>query len=42
MPNYMSQKTFDNDLVVLRESKVTLRLNKPANHLSKCVFVFGR
>ena len=27
----MSQKIFDNDLVAIRKSKVTLTLNKPAN-----------
>ena len=26
----MSQKTFDNDLVKIRKSKVTVKLNKPA------------
>ena len=26
----MSQKIFDNDLIAIRKSKVTLRLNKPA------------
>ena len=29
-PSYMSQKLFDIDLVVIRKSKVTLMLNKPA------------
>ena len=29
-PNYMSQKVFDNISVVIRRSKVTLTLNKPA------------
>ena len=27
----MSQKIFDNDLVAIHKSKVTLTLNKPAN-----------
>ena len=27
---HVSQKIFDNDLVVIRKSKVTLTLNKPA------------
>ena len=27
----MSQKIFDNDLVAIRKSKVTLTFNKPAN-----------
>ena len=29
-PTYISQKSFDNDLVVIRKGKVTLTLNKPA------------
>ena len=29
-PSYMSQKIFNNDLVAIRKSKVTLALNKPA------------
>ena len=29
-PSYMSQKIFGNDLVMIRESKVTSTLNKPA------------
>ena len=29
-PSYMSQNIFDNDLVAIRKSKVTLILNKPA------------
>ena len=29
-PNYMSQKIFDNNLVAIRKSKVSLKLNKPA------------
>ena len=28
-PRYMLQKIFDNDLVAMRKSKVTLTLNKP-------------
>ena len=28
-PSYMSQKIFDNDLVMIHKSKVTLTLNKP-------------
>ena len=28
-PNYMLQKIFNNDLVVIRKSKATLTLNKP-------------
>ena len=30
-PNFMSYKIFDNDLVAIRKSKVTLMLNKPAS-----------
>ena len=29
-PSHMSQKIFENDLVTIRKSKVTLKLNKPA------------
>ena len=29
-PSYLSQKVFDNDLVTIHKSKVTLTLNKPA------------
>ena len=29
-PSYMSQKIFDNDLVAIYKSKVTLMINKPA------------
>ena len=29
-PSYMSQKVFDNNLVPIRKSKITLTLNKPA------------
>ena len=29
-PSYMLQKTFGNDLIVIRKNKVTLTLNKPA------------
>ena len=32
----MTQKVFDNDLVALRNKKVTLTLNKPAR--LECVF----
>ena len=28
-PNYMSHKTFDNDLVAIRKSKASLTLNNP-------------
>ena len=29
-PSYMSHKIFDNNLTVIRQSKVSLKLNKPA------------
>ena len=35
-PSYMSQKIFDNDLVAIRKSKLTLKINKPA--YIECVF----
>ena len=35
-PSYMSHKIFDNNLVALRKSKVSLKLNKPA--YTGCVF----
>ena len=35
-PSYMSQKIFDNDLVAIRKSKVTLIFNKPA-YLGICI-----
>ena len=35
-PIYMSQKIFDNDLVAIRKSKVTLTLNKPA-YVGMCI-----
>ena len=31
-PSYMSHKIFDNDLVAIRKSKLTLMLIKPANN----------
>ena len=33
----MSQKIFDNDLVPIRKSKVTLTLNKPTYVIEKCI-----
>ena len=30
-PSFMSQKIFDNDSVTIHKSRVTLKLNKPAN-----------
>ena len=35
-PRYMFQKLFDNDLVMIRKSKVTLTLNKPA-YIDICI-----
>ena len=35
-PSYMSHKIFGNDLVVIRKSKVTLTLNKPA-YITMCI-----
>ena len=32
----MSEKVFDNDLVAIRKSKVTLTINKPA-HAGMCI-----
>ena len=29
-PSYMSHKTFNNNLVAIRKSKLALKLNKPA------------
>ena len=34
--SYLSQKVFDNDLVAIRKSKVTLTLNKPA-YIGVCI-----
>ena len=35
-PSYMSQKIFDNDLIAIRKSKVTLTPNKPA-YIEICI-----
>ena len=40
-PSYMSQTIFDNDLVALSKSKVTLKLNKPA-YDELCVLDLGK
>ena len=32
----MTQKIFDNDLIVIRKSKVTLKFNKPA-YIEMCI-----
>ena len=39
--NYMSHKIFDNDLVEIRKSKVTLALNKPA-YIGMCILELGK
>ena len=39
--SYMSHKIFDNDLVVIREKKVTLTLNKPA-YIGICIFKLSK
>ena len=36
-PSYMSHKIFDNDLVAIPKSKVTLTLNKPV-YVRMCIF----
>ena len=40
-PGYMSQTIFDNDLVALSKSKVTLKLSKPA-YDELCVLDLGK
>ena len=35
-PSYMSHKIFDNNLVVIRKSKVVLKINKPA-YIGMCI-----
>ena len=35
-PSYMTNKIFDNDLVAIHKSKVTLLLNKPA-YIGMCI-----
>ena len=35
-PSYMSHKIFDNNLVVMRKSKLALKLNKPA-YIGMCI-----
>ena len=35
-PSYMTNKIFDNDLVAIHKSKVTLVLNKPA-YIGMCI-----
>ena len=40
-PSYMSHKIFDNDLVAIRENKVTLTLNKPA-YIGMCILELSK
>ena len=40
-PNYMSQKLFDNDLIAILKSKVTLKLKKPA-YVGICILDFSK
>ena len=40
-PSYMSHMMFDNDLVVIHKSKVTLTLNKPA-YVGICILDFSK
>ena len=40
-PSYMPQRIFENDLVAIRKSKVTLTLNKPAC-VGTCIFDFSK
>ena len=40
-PSYISRKIFDNNLVVIRKNKVTLRLNKPA-YIGMCILELSK
>ena len=40
-PSYMSHKLFDNNLVVIRKTKVTLKLNKPA-YTGMCILELSK
>ena len=40
-PSYMSQKIFGNNLVVICESKLALKLNKPA-HIRMCILELSK
>ena len=40
-PNYMSNKMFENDLVGIGKSKLTLALSKPA-HIGMCILELGK
>ena len=39
--SYMSQKIFNNDLVVIRESKIALNLHKPSQTCNHWNVAFG-
>ena len=39
-PSYMLHKIYDNNLVVLRKSKLVLKLNKPA-YIGMCILEFS-
>ena len=40
-PSYMSHKIFDDDLVTIRESKVTMKLNTPA-YIGRCILELSK
>ena len=40
-PSYMSHKIFDNNLVVMRKSKLALKLNKPA-YIAMCILELSK
>ena len=40
-PRYMSQKVFDNNLAAIRKSKVSLKLNKPAD-IGMCILELNK
>ena len=40
-PNYMSHKIFDNNLVAICKSKLTLKLNKPA-YIGMCILELSK
>ena len=40
-PSYMSHKIFDNDLVAIRQNKVTLTFNKPGN-IGMCILELSK
>ena len=40
-PSYMSHKIFDNNLVAIRKSKVSLKLNKPA-YIGMCILELSK